>query len=304
MNKPRDSIPARPPAIGLSTAAIGSSLAALLEARHESCRRKLKAARREFGAEAVHDLRVHTRRLLAAMELAAGLVDPELAAEASAVLKSRLRSFRDLRDLQVQRQFVARCFGRYPELDALLHHLDRRRATLVRNLRRRPPKPKHRAAVEQAVASVVAKLRGAARRPGRGRRRATRLAAMVDRAYAQAVSRDAAIERDRPETVHRARVAFKRFRYAMESLPEELRASTPLWRRRMRGHQDRMGAIQDTDQLRRRVAKLIRKGRLRADLTRFLHFLERRQERLTAGFLASGRLRNSARVLWYRRSRR
>jgi CHAD domain-containing protein len=107
-------------------------------------------------------------------------------------------------------------------------------------------------------------------------------------AFAEAVQHRRAIKPADPRTIHQTRVAFKRFRYMMESLSPAL---TGLSRRQLRAlayYQRRMGIIQDLEVLRRCVARFIRDDKKTEPLLRpFCHHLQQRRTRAVHSFLKS-----------------
>ena len=94
-------------------------------------------------------------------------------------------------------------------------------------------------------------------------------------------------------SIHRTRIAFKRFRYMVEALSPLLPAVTDQHRHAMRGYQSMMGDIQDVEVmlatldkfLRRKKIKTAAAGRLRNEL------LRRRQWLIQVYLNAAGRLR-------------
>ncbi len=87
-------------------AAVGPILAAALESRWESYREQLRRCQEEFSEEAVHELRVATRRLLAQFILLSCVAPSAALEKARRILKRRLAVLGDLRDTQVQRLFI------------------------------------------------------------------------------------------------------------------------------------------------------------------------------------------------------
>ena len=105
-------------------------------------------------------------------------------------------------------------------------------------------------------------------------------------AFAEAVERRRAIDLANLQTVHQTRVAFKRFRYMVESLSPDI---TGLTRRQLRAlayYQRKMGIIQDLEVMRACVADYIRgdKGR-DALLQRFSRHLLQHRARALRSFL-------------------
>ena len=84
-------------------------------------------------------------------------------------------------------------------------------------------------------------------------------------------------------TIHRLRVAFKKFRYMVESLQPLLDGISRRRLDQLHDFQTRMGEIQDAEVLRQALNKFETKtGILQG---RFLEALRRRQAKLTDGFI-------------------
>jgi CHAD domain-containing protein len=83
-----------------------------------------------------------------------------------------------------------------------------------------------------------------------------------------------------PTSIHRTRIAFKKFRYMMESMRPLLPGITPRRLAAMKAFQDVMGDLQDTDVFLARVDKLIAKKRVPApDAAPIRRWLVRRHVR-------------------------
>jgi len=121
-------------------------------------------------------------------------------------------------------------------------------------------------------------------------RRESRLAAAVrtaaDRAFEETVRRRQAVSPADLKTVHRTRVAFKRFRYMIETIAPTLPGFDAQKLRALALYQRRMGYLQDAEVLERTVANFIARHRAtEALLASFRHYLLRRKARLLRQFL-------------------
>ena len=96
--------------------AIGPCLAAALDSRWRSYRERLRQCQEKFSEEAVHELRVATRRLLAQFILLSCVAPSTALEKARRILKRRLAALGDLRDAQVQRLFIEEKAASFPEL--------------------------------------------------------------------------------------------------------------------------------------------------------------------------------------------
>jgi CHAD domain-containing protein len=280
---PGNSRAAWPPEVGLC-------LAAALETRWRSYREELRRCQKDFSEEGVHELRVATRRLIAQLVLLSCVLRSAALEKARRILKRRMAALGELRDTQVQRAFIAGQTARFPELELTCAWLQRRERRLARSAARQVGRFKTRK-LEKWIRTLTDDLRG----KSRGARTQGRLASAVLRAtanaFAEAVGRRRAIDLADLGTIHQTRVAFKRFRYMVESLSPGL---TGLSKRRLRAlayYQRKMGIIQDLEVLQACVARFIQEHKeAEASLRPFDRYLRQRRARALRSFLQSADL--------------
>jgi CHAD domain-containing protein len=100
------------------------------------------------------------------------------------------------------------------------------------------------------------------------------------------------VSADDTETIHRTRVAFKRFRYMVEALSPLLPSMSDQHRQAMRGYQSMMGDIQDIEVLLATLEKFIKHGNEDSYTERLRTEFTRRKEQLIRVYLnAAGKLR-------------
>jgi CHAD domain-containing protein len=271
----------------LLPSAFGPALAKALDDRWQTYRKQLRQCREEFTEEGVHELRVATRRLLAQFVLLECVAPSASLEKGRRILKRRLAALGDLRDTQVQRLFVGLKTARFPEL-ALLHAwLRRRERRLVRSAAGKVNRWGTRK-LERRITAMAAELTANTR----GSRAQCQLASAVLRAtanaFTEAVQRRQAIDLADPRTIHQTRVAFKRFRYMMESLSPALTGLSKRQLRTLAYYQRRMGIIQDLEVLQRCIARFIHENRKLEPLLRpFCRHLKQRRARALHSFLKS-----------------
>ena len=90
-------------------------------------------------------------------------------------------------------------------------------------------------------------------------------------------------------TIHQTRVAFKRFRYIVESLSPGLTGLTKRQLRTLAYYQRRMGIIQDLEVMKRCVAELrpLTHKKTESALRPFCRYLRQRRARALRSFLKS-----------------
>ncbi len=210
--------------------------------RRENFLVRLKACREDFSEASVHDLRVAARRLIAFVEVAGLLEGRGKPSRARRQLKDLIDGFDELRDTQVMQASLDEHLREEPSLVALREHLLAQEQELLRGARR------------------AARSFGTRQLKDRLKRLRARLAeqlrspdpdldpfAPVDEAYARVVSRDAAADPQDTATIHRVRLAFKKFRYRFEIVQPAVPALPPDHAARLHTYQTLVGRVQDAE---------------------------------------------------------
>lgn len=270
-----------------SPPAVGPWLADSLDDRWQGYQEQLRRCRRRFSEEAVHELRVATRRLMALFTLLSCVPGRAVGESGRRALKAHLKALNELRDTHVQRLFLEQQMPRFPELFLVRDFLQRRERRLAKAVPAVLEGFKTRKR-EKWVASLCAEFN---RQPGGGRRQAQLLAAVMrgaTQAFAEVVARRREIDPADLGTIHRTRIAFKRFRYMVESLSP---AFTGLGKRDLRPlavYQRKMGTLQDLEVMRDCLDRFARAHQGAEVLLRpFCRQLQRRRTRSLRCFLRS-----------------
>lgn len=107
--------------------------------------------------------------------------------------------------------------------------------------------------------------------------RRTCLLHVVDEAFARAVRCQQAMDAKAVETIHRTRVAFKKFRYMVEALQPLLAGITAERLAAMRDYQAMMGEVRDTEVFLTRLDRFARRHEsVATDQKRFRDWLVQR----------------------------
>lgn len=234
-----------------------------LQKQWKRYRKELKRCQRKFSEKAVHNSRVAARRLLANLELLEGFLRPELVRQAQGRIKEHLDVFDDLRDTQVQLDAVTGLQPIFPIARQFCDWLQKREARFRKNAcacvkqSKAKPAAKSIAACQNAFEKELKK-----RSPETA---AKLLLRTIAKAFKNTARQKQRIRPDRPKTIHRTRVAFKRFRYMVELLAEPLRAEGKMLEA-MRHYQTMMGDIQDAEILLQTFDKFIRKKNIKSEL--------------------------------------
>lgn len=212
-----------------------------LEKRWRKYRSELKTCRFEFSEEAVHDLRVATRRLLAVFDLLRVVVPRKLAQPSRRTLKEQLDDLDDLRDIQVLLADISEFMHEAPEMSPFRGYLQGREKQLLRLSRGMVKSNKSKtlsARIEKTraeIASLPDELLSG------------QLLEVLDEAYEKVTRRLAAVDTEKIATIHKLRIAFKKFRYLIEILHPLLVDFPAENFERMHTYQTMMGEIQDLE---------------------------------------------------------
>jgi CHAD domain-containing protein len=244
----------------------------------------LRRYQKKNSERAVHDLRVEARRLLALLGLCSPFLAANRLAKIQAGLKCHLDVFDDLRDTQVQRALVRKLRSRYDAAKDFYRFLKKCEGWLCRRTRKRARKLR-----EKPLARLMGLCRDAvrarAREPG-ARAANAAVQRALRRAFREASGFRSRIEPGDPHSIHCTRIAFKKFRYMVEALAEQLPWADDRLLENMRRYQGMMGDIQDAQVLWRAFDKFARKEMIDSAASDPLaRELARRRDRQIASFM-------------------
>src|SRR5262245_6994650 len=260
-------------------------LAVSLKTRWKRYRKKLKQCQRKFSEDAVHNSRIETRRLLSLVEMLGALLPASHLKKARRILKHHLDTFDDLRDTHVQLLFVKPMLRSFPAVRSFYLALCKREQRCAKQTAKAIEHIKTarlRRLIEALHEELCEKGKGASRRAS-GLEPVMRA---IDRAYAAVRKRRERIDSSDTVTIHRTRIAFKKFRYMVEALAPLLPDVSDEQLECMQEYQAMMGDIQDTEVLLAALDKFLRKGKIGpAAGERFREELMRRRQWLIDVFL-------------------
>lgn len=253
-------------------------------------RKGLKRCQQNFSPAAVHESRVETRRLLSIIELLQPFIPAGRVRKTQAALKRHRDTFDDLRDTHVQMLAVAKMRRAFPAARAFHNYLKDREARFTRQTRKgiKRIKTKRLQKLISACRQDAKKWRGLRLSDQANRR----LLGAINRAFEQTRRWKAKIDRNDTDTIHYTRVAFKKFRYMVETLATRLPFANEKLLAAMHHYQTMMGDIQDAEVLLRSLDKfLLKKPADLADARRFRAEWLRRRRWLVRVYLdAAGQL--------------
>jgi CHAD domain-containing protein len=262
-NKPGSRGPRLPASLPGNSA---TCLARSLKKQWKRYRKELKRCQDEFSEKAIHAFRVETRRLLSTLELLGGFLPARRVEKARRLLKRHRDVFDDLRDTQVQLAAVGRMLRLFPAARPFQASLLEREERLVKRTRKDVKHVRTR-----RLGKLITGCRGQVERQLAKAGPEKALAVLlrsVDRAFRRTRQLRTRIHARDPWTIHRTRVAFKKFRYMVEALAERLPAVKRERLAAMHDYQTMMGEIQDAEVLLRTLDKFLRQQEIKPEAAR------------------------------------
>ncbi len=219
----------------------GTVLHDAVDARWKKYNAELKNCRTEFSGEAVHDLRVAVRRLLAIFDLLRSVIHHPRIQKIRRELKDQLDDLDELRDIQVQLADISEFVHDVPELKTFREYLQKKEKKFLHTAH------KHIGSIKLGgLSKRIEKVSGMIElllEQDIG----DSLFEVLDDAFARAIRYYAVIDVEKPTTIHRLRVAFKKFRYMIEIIHPLLEKFPEENFQKMHDYQGMMGDIQDME---------------------------------------------------------
>jgi CHAD domain-containing protein len=226
------------------TAELFALLARLTIRRWRNYRGRIKRCRKAFSEASVHDLRISLRRLIAMLDLLRAFLAADGLKRIRRRLQKQLARLGRLRDAQIQVQYLDELEPVFPQVRDFRCRLAKQETRLIRKVKRRV-KPVKARRVLRYNATRMERLPEEARNANLGLYPVLVFTEIADRAFAKVLACERQIEARDPVTIHRLRVAFKKFRYTVESLQPVLPAITDAKLKELRAFQALLGEVQD-----------------------------------------------------------
>ncbi|MCS7010302.1 MAG: CHAD domain-containing protein [Anaerolineales bacterium] len=216
---------------------------------------QLKASQEEPTSESIHELRVSARRFFAVLELLRAIQPSSDIKSLQRELRNQLNDLDEISDIQMMAAEIGKVVERFPTASAFLRYLQKQE----KNLRRKASKHLHsldQRKLEKQM-HLVEKIQesNAIAPPGLH----LLVLRTLDDAFRVVLERYRAIDPVKTETIHRLRIAFRKFRYLIEIVHPALREYPPEILAGMRDYQRKMGVIQDLETLLRAIRKYAKK---------------------------------------------
>jgi CHAD domain-containing protein len=212
-----------------------------LNTRWDTYQAELKTCRREFSEEAVHDFRVAARRLLSSLDLLRSVMQDPRIQKMRRILKDQLDNLDDLRDVQVLLADISEIIHETPALHPFQEYLQHKEKKLLR-VARKEIKSLKIASLSKRIQKLNQTIEAFKQVD-----LDMSLFSAVDEAYAIVNQRYALVDPSQPVTIHRVRLAFKKFRYMIEAIYPILQNVPADYMKRMHDYQVAMGDIQDME---------------------------------------------------------
>ena len=263
---------------------LAAHLAESVRSARRRYRKRLACCQKKFSEKAVHDLRIDTRRILALLDLLEALRFGQSLAKLRRTFKKRLDTFDDLRDTHVQRVLLKPMWEKFPEAKEFKKHLRKCEKRLECEMSRRIKTAKS-GKLNGCLKDLEKSLRQCAMRPATGAS-GPQSQLLLGGAFRRVLVLRRQIRRSVPKTIHRMRIAFKRFRYTAELLQPFLPDITDARLQHMKDFQDAAGKIQDVAVLLERIEKDIRHEEISAACVKnFRGELSRCEQRAIDGLM-------------------
>ena len=267
-------------------AELAAHLAGSIKTMRRRYRKRLARCQDAFSETSVHDLRIETRRVLAMLDLMRALHFQDSLKKTRKIFKKRLDAFDELRDTQVQLLLLKPLRRDFPEAREYDPLLRRREKRIIGELRHEIKRMKL-VRLERRLKALEKQLRESAAAKSPERTKALAFAALRETFDRVTVLRQR-VRRRNTETIHRMRVAFKRFRYVSEWLQPLFPGLTVKQLGQMQAYQGLMGDIQDMEVLIAAVKQAVQLALLPAyDVRHLLGKLMRRRRMLIDAFMAA-----------------
>jgi CHAD domain-containing protein len=253
-----------------------------LDTRWEKIRKESHRVRRKYSEESVHDLRVASRRLIAVLETLKKVHNASAIRECRRRVKKLLDGLSPLRDLNVQRVRISALLDRYPQLKNFEKSLAAKESQTAGKVQKLL---KHTSKLNRAVVHV--------RRHARKGTSSDEILKVIDERFQRVLALADRIDPSDTTTIHRLRLAFKKFRYTCE-------VARPIIRKRVSASrldefhefQTMMGDIQDVEVLSERLSKWTAKNNQDEEMKPVFDELATERNRKIEAFIASaGRVR-------------
>ena len=225
----------------------GGMLLEGFDIRRRTFERRMKKAQRKPSEKAIHEVRITARRLISLLAVIERIVGSRLRIKrARSRIKEQLDGLGAMRDVQVQKVYTRALLMDFPQLVSFHKSLCATERRLRRHARMQLRRFNLKALIRETnrvLEHFVASVDPDDDRIGR------QMGASLNDAFSRVLVLRARIDPDLPRSIHRTRLAFKKFRYTAEIVAPQFDEFTDGRLQAMHDFQDRMGTIQDLNSL-------------------------------------------------------
>ena len=214
--------------------------------RRRTFERRMKKAQLKPSEKAVHEVRIAARRLISLLAVIEHIVGSRRIKRARFRIKEQLDGLGAMRDVQVQKVYTRALLTDFPQLVSFHKSLCVTERRLCRRARIQLRRFNLKALIRETnrvLEHFVASIDPDDDRIGR------QIGASLNDAFSRVLVLRARIDPDLPRSIHRTRLAFKKFRYTAEIAAPQFEEFTDGRLQAMHDFQDRMGTIQDLNSL-------------------------------------------------------
>lgn len=217
---------------------------------------KMAECKKKFSEESVHDFRVSIRRFYTLLEVVGNFFDSPYLHEIKPLLKKKLKMFSPLRDTQVMVLSVQEIRHQYPELNLFFYDLLKKEEVFIEEIRNSVKRLN-----PNEAEGIVFFLKLDFKNKCDINVLTTRnLKKLIGNTFDNIRALLKEVDSLHPSTIHRVRLAFKRFRYMVEHLREVLRIEEE-YLKELKDIQTIMGLIQDNEVLYTNIRKFAEQQR-------------------------------------------
>lgn len=226
---------------------VASLVAESLRKRTKSFSTNFELCRQKYSEKSIHDLRVSLRRINSILTILDEVFEFPRARKLKKRLSKLLKSFSELRDLQVQILSVSALLPHFSKLEKFQNHLLIRERKMIRNISKVLRKSKIEIELKglKSFCTTLEKLPGDL---SEQKRLKAQLFNHVESRFAKVLVLNQLVDPTKIETIHRVRLGFKKFRYSVEAL-STLFPTAKTKVEEMHDFQNIMGDIHDLDVL-------------------------------------------------------
>lgn len=220
-----------------------------IEKHWKKYRVELKHLQNELSDETVHDLRTATRRMLTLVRLLRTLKPrPKHLRKLRRTFKDQLDSLDELRDTQVMLDEISKTVAEISTLQPFQEYLQKKEQRLFHSVKKKSKQIKPGDAAKPMLKNgKIPGIRKFENIPAR-------MLQVADDAFLTTQQRLGLVNPSDSASIHRVRLAFKKFRYLVEIIHPVLRNFPQANLERMDDYQNALGKIQDTEVLLRSMA--------------------------------------------------